>query len=262
MIWDRKFIHFFGLAYEALPEEKKRLGWLCVVALFGHIAAFFVLHVSYPPQQYQRTQRTQITLYTPETMVQSGLNNRTFWLEMNDPSRFIRPQSDWVVTQLAPSEINPRWQKVPGESRVLLPLAGDLQFLPDRLAPLSERAFESLRPPSQSFQFLAHDLPASARRTVVEWEEPLRSRLTVEPWVLPPAKAELLDQARVTVLRVGLDRGGEVNHVLIEASSGKSEIDLLAVDSLRSRKFKPVTEGGIVWGRVTIFWLYQGTEPE
>jgi outer membrane biosynthesis protein TonB len=74
--------------------------------------------------------------------------------------------------------------------------------------------------------------------------------------------SDLLAQTQVTVLRLAVNAKGEVEHVLIESTSGKSEIDLLGVEAARRLRFLPTAQMPLQWGRVTIFWKFVAAAPD
>jgi TonB family protein len=57
-----------------------------------------------------------------------------------------------------------------------------------------------------------------------------------------------------TELRVAVDAQGTVQHVMLEESCQKPELDQQAILAARKLRFHPAAQLGLAWGRVTIFW--------
>ena len=260
MIWDRKYVHFFGMALEALPEEKRRLGVICALAAAGHLLVFFLVSIEYPQAVPIHVARTNITLFTVDSGADGLTREKEVWYEMNDPSRFIRIQSNWLgndplnIAMLESSEVS--------RSQVILSEDRTSTFLPNQLDVLSNRAVDSLKPPLQQFKYELTDKPEITPNTVAQWEEPLRSRWTGPEWQLPSVTCDLLDKPCVTVLRLAVNAEGQVEHVLVESGSVRSEIDLLGVEAARHLRFLVQPQVPLQWGRVSIFWKLVAPQPE
>jgi TonB family protein len=71
-----------------------------------------------------------------------------------------------------------------------------------------------------------------------------------------------------TVLRVAVDPGGAVEHVMVEQSCGDlgasiaKDLNQQAVMAARKVRFKPTDRPGLVWGRMTVFWRYSAKPRE
>jgi hypothetical protein len=253
-MWKRKYLHILGEVIEALPEEKRRLGWLCFLALLAHGLIFGVVKVSYPITVPKISLQPQITLFSPEPQGTSLGPASGFWYLLNDPAILIQPRAGFSPDKGFLS-IRPRQEEALQGSRVMLPLIEEASFFAQQANVLQEQAALGLKPAPQRFAYPQTKLPI-ASSTMVEWEEPLATRFLGASWDLPVVTANLLDEAQVSVLRLGVDESGQVQHALIEQRSGNGKIDELALTSARQLRFKPVPLLGVTWGRVIIYWRF------
>ena len=265
-MWAPRHFHFLGEALEAVPEEQRRLGILIFVALLGHIAAFFLLRITYPPAVTVEHPRTRVTLIAPSP---DGAESPRFlgfvsWSSLNDPSSAIFPP-DFLASSnptgtLAPdADVIPRWPAASTSETAPVPLSSAFEILPDRLAPLPDRASAALVAPHQMPNLSAALTRLPVDHTVVQWGDALSSRHPSD-WTLPAAPVRLLAESDVTILRIAVDAAGRVAHALVDESSGNSDIDALALDSVRQLRFAPAPGAALLWGRATVFWRFQAAE--
>ena len=268
MSFQARYFHFLGEALEAVPEEQRRLGLWIGVALVGHIVGFACLRVATPPAPPAPAPTVHVTLYRPaETAPDAPEGERVrggdpaFWSRINDPSLLIFPPkflaSGGGRDPLVPQ---PLWSGDTPGSSPLLALPPDLNPLPDALPPLARRAADALAVavPSPQIPNLRAALfrPAAAKTTVL-WDGPA-AFLDRRPgeWKLPAAPASVLLEARPTVLRLAVDGEGRVVHAMVDQSSGRSEVDLVAIDGARRLRFKTAAGASLLWGTASVYWQY------
>ncbi|HEY8966533.1 MAG TPA: energy transducer TonB [Candidatus Methylacidiphilales bacterium] len=275
-MWGRSHFHFLGHALEAVPVEDRRLGLLIVLVLVLHVLGFIALRVGYPdPAPILTPARQRLMVYAPEggarmpTVADIG-----FWSRIDDPSLVVFPPDVLSLPEEArggEARYHPTGDGADNAAasasasaapaQALVALDPDVRTLPDRLAPLSQRAADALAEggPRQVFQYARAPFVPAASGTVAKWSggPGFSSRAPAE-WRLPAAPSDLLPEAGTTVLRLGVDPSGRVAHVLVEESCGNSETDLAAVASARKLRFAAAPEGGsgIVWGNAVVYWRF------
>jgi hypothetical protein len=236
---------------ESLPPEKKRLGLWIALSITLHTAVFYGVRVSYPSSEIPRLRTARVSL--------AG-ELRSDSEAANDPSRLMVPTGDLLNSAELRAPVQPRFEG----SEELPPVAADpvrMEFLPGGLAALRDRAGSVMQPPRQTFEF-AEELPFTPiPETRVEWGASLAARADKSALTLPGATADLLDEAQVTVLVVGVSAEGDIRHVLVEQSAGKSKVDDVAVAAIRRVRLAPVVSPDLVWGKVTVFWNYASARP-
>jgi TonB family protein len=264
MSFQAKYFHLLGGAFEAVPEERRRLGlWICV-ALVGHIVGFACIRVATPPAVPTVASQLRVTFYreaSPDQEESARGGDLAFWSRINDPSLLIFPPgflaSGGGKEPLAPQ---PLWPGGDLGSSPLLALPPDLNPLPDALPPLPRRAAEALSVAVASPQIpnlrAALLRPAQAQTTVL-WDGSA-AFLARRPgeWKLSEVPGSVLLEAHPTVLRLAVDAEGRVIHAVVDQSSGRSEVDLVAIDGARRLRFKAAPDASILWGRATVYWQY------
>jgi len=265
-MWAPRYFHFVGEAFEAVPEEQRRLGILIFVALLGHIGAFCLLRVTYPPTATVEHPRTRVTLIAPAP---DGAESPRFlgfvsWSSLNDPSAAIFPPDLLATSNPAgnpapDAEVVPRWPAPSVSETAPAPLSSALEILPDRLAPLPDRASAALVIPRETPNLSAALTRLPVDHTVVQWGDALAARHPAE-WSLPAVPVRLLAESDVTILRIAVDAAGHVAHALVDESSGSSDVDAIALDGVRQLRFTPAPGTGLLWGRATLFWRFQAAE--
>ena len=255
-MWAPRYFHLFGHALEAVPEEQRRLGLVLFLVALAHGLAFFAFSVVTPSALPAQRAKTHVVLYSSASSAAPAptLADFGFWSRINDPSLPIYPPDLMEGTGRPRSA--PRWPSAAAEAATVA-VASDFDFLPDRLAPLPQRAEEVLAPPPPLFNYRAALFRPSLPATTVEWSAALAGRRQGLPaWSLPDAPVNLLAESGVTVLRLAVDARGHVLHAVVDQSSGRSEIDRLALDGARGLHFAPAPNTRPVWGRATVFWRF------
>lgn len=190
-----RYFHFLGEALEAVPEERRRLGLLVAAAALVHFLLFLGVRIAAPPEASLQGAafpvRHVLMIAPAEAAPSATRGDPGFWSRIGDPSLVIYPPDFLSLAGTHPALAQPIWaEEAPGgTTTVALPPA--LQFLPDRLPPLPERARADLAassPAALSFRFSLHPVPflPAAGKTRVAWGEswpPARRRTGTS---LPP----------------------------------------------------------------------------
>ena len=271
-MWAPRYFHFLGVALEAVPEERRRIGVLLLGALMLHAGGFLLLRVSYPeaaPVLTPARQRLMVYAPAPGASRMPTVADMGFWSQIDDPSLVVFPPD--VATLPAEGTAASARYHASDEAagaggqvqapQALVALDPNVRTLPDRLAPLAQRASEALGSagPRQVFHYsVAPSLPA-ASGTAVRWAgSPAFAARAPAEWRLPAVSSDLLAEPGVTVLRLAADGAGRIAHVLVEESCGNSETDLAAVVAARRLHFAPApaSDTDLAWGNVAVYWKF------
>ena len=278
-MWAPRYFHFLGVALEAVPEERRRIGVLLLGALMLHAGGFLLLRVSYPeaaPVLTPARQRLMVYAPAPGASRMPTVADIGFWSRIDDPSLVVFPP-DVATLPAEGTTASARYHasdeagagngaaaSVPAQAPLaLVALDPDVRTLPDRLAPLTQRASDALGSagPRQVFHYsIAPSLPA-ASGTAVRWAgSPAFAARAPAEWRLPAVSSDLLAEPGVTVLRLAADGQGRIAHVLVEESCGNSETDLAAVVAARRLRFAPApapsSDADLAWGNVAVYWKF------
>jgi hypothetical protein len=244
--------------FEVLPPEKRRLGLIVFVSILAHTAAFFVVRVTYPPLEIKPQPRLRATLQSPETTGAGKAASMAFWNDIQDPSLLILPRGALLGKDSDVREVKPRLGVGTRGSGTVptVALAGDPEFLPTELSPLTERAQAALEPEIRHYQFPPSAAP-SEQATQIVLDPALEADLGGPLPVLASPEASLLSDAGVTMIRLGVGADGRVRYLLVEESGGRAAIDDLAVQGLQRLVFKPKDGTRLRWGRVLVSWRFK-----
>ena len=100
------------------------------------------------------------------------------------------------------------------------------------------------------------ELPTLSRKTQVLFSKNLLDRAALKLPSWPTPSINLLNESRVSTLRIGISPEGFVLHALVEESSGSSPVDQLALAEIRKIVFQPQARQSLEWGTVTIYWTF------
>lgn len=245
---------------EAVPEEKRRLGGFILLALAAHVLAFLFLQVVTIQPFITPSPRISVSLATPELAGPELRANLDYWRRVHDPSLLIIPRDplledirlDHGFTGSSPA----------GEWNVLTiaeDKAQSYNILPTGLLPLEERVAEDLlAPPSRDFRPAALSTPATEdAATLVNFAPALQKRLLGSgPRLATPALPALTLERGTTDLRLAVTADGRVRHVLVDKTSGNSEVDRQAVTALRAMRFQRADGQPLTWGTARVFWHF------
>jgi TonB family protein len=240
-----------------VPLEKKRLGWIVLLSLVGHLAAFVAFR---PSPSYPRMAMGSQPKVTVMAAPAAGWQNGGFWFQILDPGMIALPGGEFfraqtretfrrsdlqAIEEEAPSPVGPVLSRV--EPKTLSNDPGDLPVL----------AEQSIRPPlARPFPVIV-ETPPRPSGTEVVLSGPASHRGVLKRTVFAQPRSSLI--LRPTVLRFAVDPDGQVSSVLVDESSGDSALDVQAVQTLRGWWFEPVEGAGgrREWSRAVVFWDLQ-----
>lgn len=240
---------------DILPPEKRRLGLIVLLVFGAHIAAFFGVRIVYPERLEPHPVTVQVSLLNANGNSTASQDFR-FWGQLQDPSMIMLDRGPIVDPQQKQVDLKPIFDSDQGGLPTALAIMSDVDFLPAGLQPLNQRAAESLAPALQTYEPALSTTPGAQRASQVEFDPSIRGRLNGSLPALPSPTASLLSEAGLTVIRLGIDGQGNVVHLLVEESCGKSSIDDQAIAFLRSVRFLPDT-ADLAWGKATFYWNFQ-----
>jgi TonB family protein len=232
-----------------LPPNQRRLGLFIAISLLFHLIAFFSLRIDTTRPDEVHSPHLEISLETTQA--------DQYWDSLNDPRIFVSPTVPLADQIVRPSTFSPEaWKpdELPG------PATNSELTMPEPTLPsvdqLARDSMEWDRLP------IAYDPPPirSAKETTWTWDDALAAR---QPSFLPSLPSPTSNVALVpTELRIAIDANGTVQHLLIESSCGKLDLDRLASKAAQRLRFQPAPDGkpALLWGRITIFWSF-GPEP-
>jgi TonB family protein len=243
---------------EFVPKQQRRLGIFIFLALLAHLALFFFIRIDTTRAELQRQARTHVTV--ENTTVQAGSSD-AFWDRLTDPRLFLLPMTP--LADLSPgaaaldlSAITPRL-----DTQALPPAApaGVYEVAPATAPSVTEEVQEAMIPPRVPFSY-GEAAPAVAAKTTLQWDAALAQR---GPVGAPDLSSPVSDtDLSPTELRVAVDGGGTVQHVLLEESCQNPELDQQAILAARKTRFSSAQQPGLAWGRLTVFWHYAAQPRE
>jgi len=247
-----------------VPQQQRRLGLFICLALMVHLATFFFIRIDTTRAELRHQTRTHVTVEYPQALSVNGRPGDEFWDRLTDPRLFLLPLSPLasLASEEPPLDLNSNIGSKelpppapPENYRAALPI----------VTPLEQRVGEAMRPPRQPFSY-DETPPAIATKTTWQWDDALGER---QPAGLPDLPSPVSDtDLSPTKLRVAVDPGGAVEHVLIEQSCGDlgasiaKDLDQQAVRAARKIRFKSTDQPGLLWGRITVFWRYSAKPRE
>jgi TonB family protein len=247
-----------------VPQQQRRLGLFIFLALLVHLGAFFFIRIDTTRAELRHQTRTHVTVEYPQAASVNGGPGDEFWDRLTDPRLFLLPLHP--LAGLAAEEPTPNLSSNIGSGELPPPAPPEpYRTASPIITPLEQRVGEAMRPPRQPF-FYDETPPAIAAKTTWRWDDALNGR---DPTDLPELPAPISDtDLSPTKLRVAVDPGGTVEHVLVEQSCGDlgassaKDLDQQAVLAARKIRFKPTDQPGLLWGRITVFWHYSAKPRE
>lgn len=240
-----------------VPRQQRRLGLFICFALAVHVAAFFFIRIDAARAEMQHPIRIHVTMENSHPSV--GVEESdSFFDSLTDPRLFLLPVVP--LNHLPPDEgapdlsaINlqpetPHWPAAaPGENHPLV----------HAVAPsLQQEVTANMHPARQPFSY-DETVPPPMTKTSWQWGADLAAR---PPAVVPDLPSPVSDtDLNPTELRVAINADGSVEHVLLEETCQKPELDQQAILAARKLRFGALADSGIVWGHVTVFW--RSTSP-
>jgi TonB family protein len=245
-----------------VPPQQRRLGLFIFLAVLVHITAFFFISIDTTRAELRHQLRPHVTVENLQATAVSGQEpGQNFWDQMNDPRLFLLPQP----SQPAPATDNPALNFTtvsPGlGSSELPPVAPPegFQFVHPVNPPLDQRAEDAMNPPRQPYAY-DENPSAIALKTTWQWDNVLALR---HPVALPDLPSPISDtDLNPTQMRVAINPGGAVEHVLVEQSSGNAQFDQQAAMAAQKLRFLSTDQSGLTWGHLTVFWHYSAKPRE
>jgi hypothetical protein len=243
-----------------VPQQQRRLGLFIFLALLAHLTAFFFIRIDSTRAEMRHEPRTHVTMENGPLPAGAG-GADAFWDTLTDPRLFLLPvgpldrfSSDEPPIDLA--AINPSL----GTPRLPAPAPGaNSPFTSPPPVPLAQQVAAEMQPPRQPFSY-DETPPVLATKTTWEWDPTLARRQPSNEPALPSPVSDT--DLSPTELRVALSPDGVVQHVLLEETCQKPELDQQAILAVRKVLFRSSDRAGLQWGRVTIFWHYTPTPVE
>jgi TonB family protein len=245
-----------------IPPQQRRLGLFIFLALLAHVAAFFFITIDTTRAELRHQLRPHVTVDSPQTTSLSGQQvGNDFWDQLNDPRLFLLPQppstgasSGNPALDFATISPNLGGAELPSTA----PPEG-FQFVHPVNPPLDQRAEDAMNPPRQPFTY-TENVPVIASKTTWQWDDTFATR---QPAALPDLPSPISDtDLGPTQMRLAVNPGGAVEHVLVEQSSGNADLDQQAVLAAQKIRFLSTDQSGLIWGRITVFWHYSAKPRE
>ena len=215
--------------------------FVCVVgSLLAHAATFFLFRVAYPQRVTIPQPAAHLSLLTPSTPENVAFLS---WIEAEDPALIA---SDNAGNLAIMPEVRYRpWYATPRTAPLGAPveMSRVVRFPPakDRLS-MADSASPALPSPAAG----------APQPTIVSFSGALASR----PIARRPAlvfRQPSTTPAGPTGLLVGVSGDGQVRHIVLQQSSGDTDLDEVAVGHLRDFVFAP-SKAPVTWGFATFVW--------
>ncbi len=245
-----------------VPPQQRRLGTFIFLAFLVHLTAFFFISIDTTRAELRHQLRPHVTVESSQAASISGQQpGDAFWDQLNDPRLFILPQEPPV----GPASDNPALTYMAISSNLgsseLPPTAPPqgFQFVHPVNLPLDQRVEDALSPSRQPFTY-DESPTAVAPKTTWKWDDALAPR---QPMGLPDLPSPVSDtDLNPTQMRIAVGPGGDVEHVLVEQSCGRADLDQQATLAAQKIRFHSTDQSGLLWGRVTVFWHYSAKPRE
>ncbi len=232
-------------AWERVRRVPVILPGFILIAFIGHVGAFFLFRVVYPPQASLPMPPPTITLLDASRPDHQALLR---WAEAEDTTPAITHTG--ITDRLLEVPYRPSYATARTAPLTLSPEPTRLQYPPARDPLTFIRSVES-KPAAPA------PLPRSAP-TRVTFDAELSARLRSDGALTFTAKStEPLDSAEFLV---GVTDRGEVRFAVLQRSSGSDALDAEAADRLTRLELAPAV-APITWGRATVQWGADAYSP-
>ena len=244
-----------------VPQKQRRLGVFICCALAAHIAAFFFIRIDATRAEIQRPDLTHLTMEDSRAGTSAGMSD-SFLDSLADPRFFLLPTLP--IDHLSVREsgrVLADMNSNLGTDQAPPPAAGPAEqpILSVPAPSLAEEVTATLNPSRQAFVY-DESAPLPPNHTTWEWDPAFATRLPAQIPGLPSPVSDT--DVNPTELQVALGPDGTVEHVLLENSSQKPDLDQQAILALRKMRFEPGSATGDTWGRVTVYWHATAPPPE
>ena len=242
-----------------VPQRQRRLGLFIFLAAMAHLVVFFFIRIETVHSEFQSPDRTEVTVENPQLLDASDAEQDRFWDSLSDPRLYLLPSGPPAASgpSLNFAEINSRLSTdaLPG-----LASGPEISFTSDTTAPLAARVLPALEPARQPFAY-NETPPVAATTTAWQWDSSLAARAPNGAAALPSPVSDI--ELVPTMLRIEVEPTGSVQHVLLDRSCGKLELDEEAILAARKVRFAPVDSvGSSQWGMLTVAWHATPTPHE
>lgn len=232
-------------AWERVRRVPLVLPGFLLLAFIGHVGAFFLFRVVYPPQASFPMPPPTITMLDPSRPDHQALLR---WAEGEDATPVIAQTG--ITDRLLELPYRPSYATVRTAPLTLPSDTSRVQYPPPRDPLAFIRSVEAKPAPPAP-------LPRS-ESTRVTFSSELTSRLRDGSALVFTAKsAEPLEPAEFLV---GVTDRGEVRFVVLQHSSGSEKLDSEAADRL-TRLQLTQADAPITWGRATVHWGVDAYAP-
>jgi|GEM_PF-987341 len=247
-----------------MPEERRWLGLFVLLSFLIHFSIFFLFRTPIDfTAQIHRSNPPRITLLSIAENSSTTSQNPSAWWNIFDPRLLALPTKQDTIDPHTHSN-NP---SLDDKYLTSLPLPDPIPVNSTTPTPfgkgtsIEQMAIESLSLVQPDPKPILVESPPRVHGTRVIIHGPLSTRGITRRSDLPqPPSTQTL---RATVLRIAVDASGTPSHILIDESSGDSNVDAQAATILGDWRFTPLPPDskGIEWGRATVFWDLQ-TPPD
>ena len=250
---------------EYIPPQQRRLGLFIFLALLIHLALFLFIRIDSTRAELRHQARTHVTVEYPKALAVTGTAAGDIWGQLTDPRLYLMPLNPLVDL----TDSMPTLGLNSDLGATQLPAAApaeDYRAARPAVTPLEQRVATDLRPTRQGFVY-SPTPPPIATKTAWIWDGALGA---LQPIGAPDLPSPVSDtDLSPTVLRLAVGPDGDVQHVLVEQSSGSGELgaasakdlDALAARAAGKVRFKSTSQS-LTWGRVTILWRYSAKPRE
>ncbi|HUB66077.1 MAG TPA: energy transducer TonB [Candidatus Methylacidiphilales bacterium] len=246
-----------------VPKRQRRLGLFIFIALLAHLAIIHFIQIDAIRADLRRQAHIHVMVAAPVPLAAEDAANDRLWDRLTDPRLFILPLPAPAQRPAGESPLDfPVINAGAGSQLMPLPVAADSYRVAQTVIPPVEQSVQTaMIPPRQPFSYEEASPPIAAE-TTWQWDDALDQRKPLNVPVLPSPVSNT--DLAPTQLRIAVNPGGTVEHVLLEQSCGSDRIDLdqQAILAARKVRFKSTGQPGLIWGRVTIFWHYAPEPPE
>ena len=244
--------------FQLLPEEKRRLGLIVFIVGLIHLLLFFTIEIQYPTANEAATRRTEIFLSSSSLMGAESWTSTVFWNQMRDPSTVLHQS---LISPEKLKLLQPVFEKISDSNLPLLPVGSEFNSQEEKLLPLENKAFEKMILSPNKFIFSTSATTPNPPSQIL-YSKNLEERAIKTPLVWPKASVNLLNESRVTTIRLGISPEGFVIHALVEESSGSNSVDQIALQEIRKTTFQVKAGSTLEWGSITVFWAFTNPAPQ
>ena len=235
-----------------VPQQQRRLGLFICLALAVHLAAFLFIRIDSTRAELHEPPRTHVTVENSRPA--TGAEESSAFLDsLSDPRLFLVPPTlvSLLAAQNTPIHLAEITSHLGTEEMPAPASAPDSPLVAPAAPSLQQRVIADMQPERQPFNYDEHP-PATVTKTMWQWDPAFGSR---HPLQVPELPSPITDtDLSPTELRVSVEAGGAVDHVLLEETCQKPEFDQLAILAAAKLRFPPVSEADPEWAHITVFW--------